>query len=174
MKIAKKVEWFYTCELAVYADTSTLLISAERVGLWMRSFLQGPLSWYGLFCWTFLHLHPPLLRYKIINISIIPGDSHWNVIQILSNQIWAANEFPWPFRCVSCSHCGSLCTTNTEQSFYKLQYSMASVYFFFCWCDVLVTHLGKKRPWEMTRNSNCRAWEFQKNRTHCCPAWITW
>ena len=24
----------------------------------------------------------------------------------------------------------------------------------------------KKRPWEMTRNSNCRAREFQANRTH--------
>ena len=49
--------------------------------------------------------------------------------------------------------------------------SMTSVCFFFQCCAVFITQETTR---EMTRNSNCRAREFQENRTCWCLARITW
>ena len=48
----------------------------------------------------------------------------------------------------------------------QTQYSMAS----FCFSSAGALYLSlKKRPYEMTRNSNCRAREFQGNRMRALP-----
>ena len=59
----------------------------------------------------------------------------------------------------------------TADVHYKLQYSMAPV--IFPSTGAMYSSL-KKRPWEMARNSNYSAREFQTNRTQLCLAWITW
>ena len=91
----------------------------------------------------------------------------------MSFQFWTS--FTNEYLCQFLLKCFTLHWTytqlKTKQSMCSRNSSMASV----CFSSTCTLYsLFKKRPWEITRNSNCKAREFQANRTHWCLAWITW
>ena len=76
-------------------------------------------------------------------------------------------------------HFGSLMKSFTLYKMHfqlKIQQLMYSTHSSIHWLRFVFPSTGaryssiKKRPWEMTCNSNCRAREFQANRTRLCLA----